>query len=94
MPLASLENMGHHLGLYEVETPSGITVSISPEEEAEITRQAILFELEQQLTRGQRFEEAVVQSAIGAVGNMVGFAVGGWLLGKVLGGFPPPGMGR
>lgn len=85
MPLASMENVGPYLGLYEVETPSGVLVSITPEEEAAITKQAILYELEQELTRRERFQEAVVQSAIGAVGNMVGFAAGGWLLGKVLG---------
>ena len=93
MPLASVNNVGPFLGLYEVETPSGIMVSITPEEEAAITKRALEFALQQDLTRKERLQEAVVQAAIGAVGNMVGFAVGGWLLGKFLGG-GVPGMRR
>ncbi len=89
MPIASADNLAGHLGLYEVETPSGLMVKITPEEEAAITKDVILWKLRQELTAKDRMKEAAIDSAIGAVGNAFGFAVGGaltaYILAKVLG---------
>ncbi len=84
MPMASMDNLGSHLGLYEVETPSGLKVEITPEEEAAITKDVILWKLRQDLTAKERREEAAINSAIGAVGNAFGFAIGGALTGYIL----------
>ena len=54
MPMASMDNLGAHLGLYEVETPSGLKVEITPEEEAAITKDVILWKLRQDLTADER----------------------------------------
>lgn len=95
MPMASMDNLGAHLGLYEVETPSGLKVEITPEEEAAITKDVILWKLRQDLTADERMKQGAIDSAIGAVGNAVGFAIGGaatgYILAKVLGVAAGPG---
>ena len=65
---------------YETESPSGRMVTITEDEEAEAIREAITQSLVAKLTRWDKVEEAI----IGAVGNAVGFAIGGFLIGLFL----------
>ena len=69
-----------YLPMYEVETPSGVRVSITAEEEADAIREAITQNLVSKMTRYSKIEDAV----IGAVGNALGFAIGGFLVGLIL----------
>ncbi len=67
--------------LYEVETPSGGKVWLNPAEEAEAVKEALREKLVYQMTRNTEIQRA----AIGAIGNAIGFAVGGFLVGWFLG---------
>lgn len=70
--------------LYEVTAPSGRIVSITPEEEEEIVKEAINKRIQYRMLRKMEIEKA----AINATGNAVGFAIGGllvaWILGKAV----------
>ena len=65
---------------YEEEAPSGATISITAEEEEDAVREAITQNLVSKMTRYSKIEDAV----IGAVGNALGFAIGGFLVGLIL----------
>lgn len=73
---------GNGLGqLYEVKTPSGVTVSLTPEEEREIVKEAIRQRIIYRMNRSQKIEEA----AISSIGTAIGLALGGLLIGWLLG---------
>jgi hypothetical protein len=69
-----------HLDRYMQETPSGGQVTITAEEEAEAIREAITANLVYKMTRWMEIEKAM----IGAVGNAIGFAIGGFLIGMLI----------
>ena len=69
-----------YLPRYEEEAPSGATISITAEEEAQAIRDAITQNLVAKMTRYSKIEDAL----IGAVGNAIGFAIGGFLVGLIL----------
>jgi hypothetical protein len=65
-----------------ITAPSGQQIQLTPEEEAEIVKQAMVDRIHSRLTRGI----AIQRSTIEAVGSAIGFAAGGllaaWLIGK------------
>ncbi len=67
--------------LYEVQTPSGSTVWLTPEEEAEAVKDALQEGLTYQMNRKVEIEKA----AISSLGTAVGLAVGGFLVGIIIG---------
>lgn len=85
MPVASVENLGRFMGAYEITTPSGKKVVISPDEEARIAREALEWKLRQSLVEKERLKVRAIDATISAIGNAVGVTAGGWLLGKLLG---------
>jgi len=85
MPVASVQSLGGHLGLFELTTPSGRKVSISPEMEERIALEALQWKLHQKLTADERLKATAIDSGIGAVGSAVGLAAGGLFLGLLLG---------
>ncbi len=56
-------------------------VTLSPEEEAQIVKDAIGTKIQNQMTLSTDIKKA----AIDAAGNAIGFAVGGLLVGLILG---------
>ena len=85
MQAANLSNFGTFLGQYEVRTPSGAVVTLTPEEEAEITKAAMEEQLRQEMIAPFALKQAAVESTLRAVGNIAGMAVGGYFLGRFLG---------
>lgn len=67
--------------LYQVTTPSGATVWLTPEEEAEAVKGALRDGLTYKLNRKMEIEKA----AISSLGTAVGLAIGGFLVGMVIG---------
>lgn len=88
-PYAYIED-GHMyvdgLGQLSMTTPSGHTVELTEGDERAIARQVLEERLIGEMTRADRRKEAVMEAGIGAVGNAIGFAIGGYLVGKLLGG--------
>ena len=60
--------------------PSGQEVIITPEEEAEFVKQAVGEKIRAGITMGTEIEK----SAINAVGNAIGFAIGGFFVGLII----------
>ena len=69
---ASAEGLGQ---LLPITAPSGQEVSLTPEEERTVVKEAISDKIRSGLTMGTDIRK----SAIGALGNAIGFAVGGFL---------------
>lgn len=67
--------------LYEIEAPSGQTVQLTPEEEAEIIKRAIEERLVYKVNRSYEIERATIS----AIGNAIGYALGGLLAGLIIG---------
>ena len=67
--------------LYTVTAPSGQEITITPEEEAEIVKQAMSDKIQYGLTREVEIERAVISSA----GNALGLAIGGFAVGLLWG---------
>ena len=67
--------------LYTVTAPSGQEIAITPEEEAEIVKQAMSDKIQYGLTREVEIERAVISSA----GTALGLAIGGFAVGLLLG---------
>ena len=67
--------------LYEVTTPSGAKVWLTPEEEADAVKDALQEGLTYQMNRRIEIEKA----AISSIGTAVGLAVGGFLVGMIIG---------
>jgi len=67
--------------LYEVTTPSGSTIWLTPEEEAEAVKEALQQGITYRINRKVEIEKA----AISSVGTAVGLAVGGFIIGVLLG---------
>ena len=74
-----------YLGLgedvYSLTAPSGQRVSIDRSEEAEIVKSAIEAKIMDEMT----MDTEIKKSAISAIGNALGFALGGLLVGWILG---------
>jgi len=66
--------------LYEIKTPSGSTVWLEPFEEVDAVKLALRDKLVYRMNRKMELERA----GIGAIGNAIGFAVGGFLMGFFL----------
>lgn len=69
-----------HLDRYKRLAPSGEEITITAQEEADAIREAITANLVYKMTRWMEIEKAI----IGAVGNAIGFAVGGFLIGMLI----------
>ena len=67
--------------LYEVTTPSGAKVWLTPEEEADAVKDALQEGLTYRLNRRIEIEKA----AISSIGTAVGLSVGGFLVGMIIG---------
>ena len=85
MSVATVQNLGGMLGAYELTTPSGRHVQITPEQEEAIAMAALEERLMMKLNEGERLKSAATTAVISAIGNAAGFAIGGYLLGKVMG---------
>lgn len=85
MSVATVQNLGGYLGAFELTTPSGRVVRITPEQEERIAMAALEERLLLKLNETERLKGAAIDATIGAVGNAIGFAVGGYLLGRVIG---------
>lgn len=66
--------------LKPIEAPSGQLITLTPEEEADIVRSAV----SERIRSRMNMDIEVRSSAISAIGNAVGFAVGGFLVGLIL----------
>lgn len=77
-PMANLDE-------YRMKLPSGGEVFVTPEEEKMIAKEVLVDQIRYDMTSKDRLKRTAVESGIGAVGNAVGFALGGYLLGRVLG---------
>lgn len=67
--------------LYQVKTPSGATVWLTPEEEVDAVKEALQEGLTYKINRNVEIEKA----AISSLGTAVGLAVGGFLVGLLIG---------
>jgi len=85
MSVATVQNLGGMLGAYELTTPSGRQVRITPEQEEAIAMAALEERLMMKLNEGERLKSAAINATISAIGNAAGFAIGGYLLGRVAG---------
>tara|TARA_Y100000034_G_C6676031_1_gene296997 strand:- start:385 stop:624 length:240 start_codon:yes stop_codon:yes gene_type:complete len=65
----------------DIKAPSGQLVSISEEQEADYVREAVADKIRASIM----WKTTIAQSAIDAMGNAMGFAIGGLLVGFVLG---------
>ena len=84
MPVANIQDF-RGLSEYKLTTPSGGKVIITPEEEAEIAKDALRWKLHAELIAGDKAKETVINAVIGAIGTAVGLAIGGLALTKILG---------
>ncbi len=67
--------------LYEVKTASGATIWLTPEEEAEAVKDALMEGITYKINRKVEIEKA----AISSIGTAVGLAVGGFIVGILIG---------
>ena len=93
MSCATLEGLGY-LASYSVTTPSGMQVTISPEEEEQIARRALQDQLHAKLMAPHRLKQVATESAIGAAGNAIGIMIGGLFLAVVMRSMGAPGAVR
>ena len=66
--------------LYQVTTPSGGTVWLTPEEETEAVKDALQDGLAYKINRKMEVEKAVISS----VGTAMGLAIGGFFVGLLI----------